>query len=88
MNSKAFGRRSGMTQIITRKLARKKGGKSSLVLKRVYKSSGELASVLSVDANSPTFGDDLGAVFSRNVAKARRENKKKFGSPDRVAQKA
>jgi hypothetical protein len=30
----------------------------------------------------------LSIIFERNVAKARRANKKKFGSPDRVAQKA
>jgi hypothetical protein len=80
-----------MTQIIVKKIAgkkSKKSGSTSVALKRVYNPNGQLVRILSVDANSPTFGDDLGAVFTRNVAKARRENKKKFGSPDRVAQKA
>lgn len=46
------------------------------VLYRVYDH------VLTIDATSPTFGDDLRRIFEKNVAKARRENKKKFGSPD------
>lgn len=37
---------------------------------------------ITIDATSPTFGDDLRRAFEKNVAKARRENKKKFGSPD------
>jgi hypothetical protein len=37
---------------------------------------------ITIDATSPTFGDDLRHTFEKNVAKARRENKKKFGSPD------
>jgi hypothetical protein len=40
------------------------------------------AKAISIDATSPTFGDDLRRAFEKNVAKARRENKKKFGSPD------
>jgi hypothetical protein len=80
-----------MTRIIVRKLNGKAGarhGRSSVVSKSVHKPSGERIRILSVDANSPTFGNDLSIVFERNVAKARRANKKKFGSPDRVAQKA
>lgn len=78
-----------MTRIIVRKLG-KKGGRhtrSSVVSKSIHKPSGERTKILSVDANSPTFGNDLSIIFERNVAKARRANKKKFGSPDRVAQK-
>ncbi len=80
-----------MTRIIVRKLNEKVGarhGQSSVVSKSVHKPSGERVRILSVDANSPTFGNDLSIIFERNVAKARRANKKKFGSPDRVAQKA
>jgi hypothetical protein len=40
------------------------------------------ANPFTIDASSPTFGDDLRRAFEKNVAKARRENKKKFGSPD------
>jgi hypothetical protein len=80
-----------MTRIIVRKLNGKTGARhtrSSVVSKTVHKPSGERIKILSVDANSPTFGNDLSIIFERNVAKARRANKKKFGSPDRVAQKA
>jgi hypothetical protein len=40
------------------------------------------AKPITIDATSPTFGDDLRRAFEKNVAKARRENKNKFGSPD------
>jgi hypothetical protein len=58
------------------------------VAKWLYKSNGERIRILSIDANSPTFGDDLKIVFRRNVARARRENKKRFGSPDGVVHKS
>jgi hypothetical protein len=80
-----------MPRIIVKKLAGKAGarrGRSSVVSKRIHTPSGERVKILSVDANSPTFGNDLSIIFERNVAKARRANKKKFGSPDRVTQKA
>jgi hypothetical protein len=51
-------------------------------VKKLRRSDGTIAKVLSLDANSPTFGDDLTYVFERNVARARRENKKLFGSAD------
>jgi hypothetical protein len=40
--------------------------------------------ISTIDANSPTLSADLTALFTRNVAKARRENKKLFGSPDGI----
>jgi hypothetical protein len=40
------------------------------------------AKSITIDATSPAFGDDLRRAFEKNVAKARRENRKKFGSPD------
>jgi hypothetical protein len=58
------------------------------VAKWLYKSNGERIRILSIDANSPTFGDDLKIVFRRNVARARRETKKRFGSPDGVVHKS
>jgi hypothetical protein len=80
-----------MTRVIVRKLNGKgilRHARSSVVSKNVHKPSGERIRILSVDANSPTFGNDLSIIFERNVAKARRANKKKFGSPDRATQKA
>jgi hypothetical protein len=35
-----------------------------------------------LDVTSPTFDDDLTEVFKRNIAKARRQNKKLLGSAD------
>jgi hypothetical protein len=80
-----------MTRVIVQKLGAKNGSKrvrSSVVSKSIHKPNGDRIRILSVDANSPTFGNDLSIIFERNVAKARRANKKKFGSPDRVTQKA
>ena len=39
-------------------------------------------SVLRFDPDSTTLAEDLTYIFQRNVAKARRENKRLFGSPD------
>ena len=52
--------------------------------KRMRTVEGKTIRVVSLDANSGTFIDDLTTVFERNVAKARRENKRLFGSPDGV----
>jgi hypothetical protein len=43
--------------------------------------------VLTLDANSKTFDLDLQYVFQRNVAKARRENRKVTGRSDRAPAK-
>jgi hypothetical protein len=53
--------------------------------KRFKAASGRYERVAVLDANSATFGADLLQVFRENVAKARRENIRLFGSPDRVA---
>ncbi len=50
--------------------------KASLVKKTLLRSDGKRVHVVSIDANSPSFGTDLEAVFKRNVAKAKREHKK------------
>jgi hypothetical protein len=60
--------------------AKKKAG--SVREKRVRDPNGKYVRVLCLDANSPTFTDDLTTVFRKNVARARRENKKLFGSAD------
>jgi hypothetical protein len=54
----------------------------SVEKKRVALGDGRSKTVYRLDANSPTFDADLQYVFSRNVAKARRENKRLFGSPE------
>jgi hypothetical protein len=42
---------------------------------------------MELDAHSPTFDRDLQYVFAKNVAKARRENKRLLGSADGVRRK-
>lgn len=75
-----------MTNIIiadlnpSRPRSRKTSG--SVREKRLRNSKGKVVRVLSLDANSPTFIDDLTTVFKRNVRRARQENKRLFGSPD------
>ena len=54
----------------------------SVRTKRVRNTEGKSVRVLSLDANSATFIDDLTTVFEKNVAKARRENKQLLGSAD------
>lgn len=75
-----------MTDVVIRDLKkpRSRAGKKagSVREKRVRNSEGKLVRVLSLDANSITFIDDLLTVFEKNVAKARLENVKLFGSPD------
>ncbi len=74
-----------MTDVVMRDLKRKsRAGKKagSVREKRIRNSAGKLVRVLSLDANSATFIDDLTTVFERNVAKARHENVRLFGSPE------
>jgi hypothetical protein len=63
--------------------------KSSVVEKTLHRADGKRVRILSIDANSPTFGSDLGIVFRRNVAKAKRENRKIINEAgSRVSKKA
>jgi hypothetical protein len=43
---------------------------------------GVMVRVVPLDPHSPTFDDDLTRLFQRSIDRARRENKKLFGSPD------
>jgi hypothetical protein len=71
-----------MADVVIADLPKKKNRrqKGSVREKILRDSEGRNVRVLSIDANSATFSDDLTLVFQRNVAKARRENKKLFGS--------
>ena len=51
-------------------------------VRRVRDREGRYIEKFVIDSNSPTLDADLTFVFQRNVAKARRENKRLFGSPD------
>lgn len=59
-------------------------GSAAIATKRVRTSEGELKTLRTIDADSRTFGNDLRYVFERNVAKARRENKRITGANDGV----
>lgn len=77
-----------MAKVIIKKLAgakRKSATRPETVgQKRVRGSDGELRTLRTINAGSKTFGSDLTYVFSRNVAKARRENKRVTGTTDVV----
>lgn len=81
-----------MTKIVFKKVASAKGagGKkdASVTEKRVRDTkTGGFVTVRTLDGHSKTFGEDLSYVFARNVAKARRDNKKVSGVADRVPAK-
>jgi len=74
-----------VTKVVFKSLKPGRSTKSappSVEKKRVALGNGRWKTVYRLDANSPTFDADLQYVFSRNVAKARRENKRLFGSPE------
>ena len=51
-------------------------------VRRVRSREGRFMEKFIIDSDSPTLDADLTFVFQRNVAKARRENKRLFGRPD------
>jgi hypothetical protein len=72
-----------MTDVVIADLNKRKSRRQTSVRrKRVRNAQGKIVRVLSVDANSPSFIDDLTEIFRLNVRRARAENKRLFGSPD------
>lgn len=57
---------------------------STVLEERLFRSDGRRERVLTLDANSSTFTNDLTLLFEKNVAKARREHKKKSMSVSRA----
>jgi hypothetical protein len=77
-----------VTKVIFQKLKNGRPAKSDSVREqRVRTADGALKTVRTLDAGSATFDDDLLYVFNKNVAKARRENKRVLGSADGVPRK-
>lgn len=68
--------------------AREIGKRHGVVVKRVRSEDGEVRTLSSLDAGSKSFRDDLTHVFGKNVAKARKENKRVTGVSDRVPTKS
>ncbi len=76
-----------MAEVTIQDLQKPKARKGAVREKTVLRSDGRRERVFSIDANSATFADDLTILFARNVARARRENKRLFGSPSGFAAK-
>jgi hypothetical protein len=68
--------------VVTRLKSDGRRGATSVTEKRVRGPEGQMKTVRTLDAGSRTFGDDLQYVFSKNVAKARRDNKRVVGTTD------
>jgi hypothetical protein len=66
----------------------KPGPSPAVGRKRVRRADGTSETHLVLDADSPSFAEDLTYAFKRNVARVRRENKRLFGSPSGDAAKA
>jgi len=76
-----------MAKVVIKKLsgstARQIGAKpAGVTRKRVSTADGTSKTILTLDAGSETFDSDLTYVFGKNVAKARRENKRVTGATD------
>lgn len=52
----------------------------SVIVKR--DAAGRIKDIYTIEMRSPTFDDDLTYIYRTNVASARRENKRLFGSVD------
>lgn len=77
-----------MTKVVFARMPKaRKGAPATVAEKRVRTQEGQLRTVRTVDADSPSFGDDVTYVFTRNVAKARRDNKRVIGANDVVVPK-
>ena len=50
--------------------------------KRVRDTASQVKTLRVLDIGSRTFGEDLQYVFGKNVAEARRDNKRIIGTPD------
>jgi hypothetical protein len=73
-----------MAKVVVTSLKSKPKGsgraKTSVTEKRVRDT--EVKTLRTLDAGSRTFGTDLQYVFGKNVAKARRDNKRAIGTTD------
>jgi hypothetical protein len=74
-----------MTKVVVKNKPKRRSGakgKTAVVTKRVKNHEGRAQTLHTLDFGSATFGADFQYVFSRNVAKARRENKRIIGTAD------
>jgi hypothetical protein len=76
-----------MAKVIIGKLnapQRRHAAARTVTVKRVRDIEGQVKTLRTLDVVSPTFGEELQYVFRKNVAKARRDNKRAVGAPDFV----
>ena len=75
-----------MAKVIIKKLANRKRASQPETVgqKRVRSENGKFLTLRTVKTESKSFGSDFSYVFGKNVAKARRENKRVTGSTDVV----
>jgi hypothetical protein len=76
-----------MAKVVVASLKSKPNGRrdtGSVTEKRVRDTEGQVRMLRILDAGSLTFGEDLQYVFGKNVAKARRDNKRAIGASDVV----
>jgi hypothetical protein len=81
---------SGMTKVVISGVKARRASRPSkggVVEKRVLSGEGKVKILRQLDLRSSTFGTDLQYVFSKNVAKARRDNKRITGSAEGVITK-
>jgi len=73
-----------VTKVVVGKLAgpAKEGKPGSVTERRVADAEGKIRIIRTLDIGSPSFGDDFLYVFKKNVAKARRDNKRVTGVAD------
>jgi hypothetical protein len=76
-----------MAKIVTGSLRKSGQSGRSVTVKRVRDDAGQMKTLRTVDAASETFGDDLRHVFTKNVAKARKDNRQTVGVSDVVVPK-
>jgi hypothetical protein len=73
-----------VTKVIVGKLASpgRKGKPDTVTERQVTDAEGKVRTIRTLDISSPSFGDDFLYVFKKNVAKARRDNKRVTGVAD------
>lgn len=71
-----------MTKVVIKESRRGRVSKGSVVECRLRDKAGRLTTLRIVNAESPTLSADLHYVFCKNVAKARRENRRIIGRSD------
>jgi len=71
-----------MAKVVVKSLNPKSKGRAAVTEKRVRDTTGKVKILRTLDARSDTFGADLQYVFGKNVAKARRDNKRATGAVD------